>query len=275
MIIYADILFLVNLIADWFLIIACGRFLNVKYKRWRVLLASLFGAGYSFIMLANLNKWLLLLTKIVACAVMILIAYKVKNFMSFLRLTLSFIIVNFLFGGCVGALYLALDTDKIYSDFSGVYFDISPLMLIVFIVISYVVVVLSGKLISVRRRNKESFTVKVDMNGSTYTFCAFSDSGNFLTEPFSGYPVVFIKRGIIPEKDMPEVKRAILANSVSSSEVFMGFTPESMEIKGEKCFLKTKKVYICESDNILKNSHFDMILSEKIFESEECTENES
>ena len=270
MVIYADILFLVNLISDYFLIMGTAKFLHIKVRRIRIMLSALFGGAYSEIILLNLNSYILFLTKIAAMIVMTAIAFKFASFRVFLKINAAFFVVNFIFGGCVTALYLLTDSSVIYADIAGVYFNISPVVLIVFIVVSYLVIVLVNKFTMFRKRNSDSYLVKISLNGREYSLTGFTDSGNMLKEPFSGYPVVFVKRDIFSKGDIPDLKRAIVCNTVGGTHIVYGFRPANMVVKSKNLFLQTDKVYICENENVLNNSNLEIILNPMIFENEEC-----
>ena len=83
--VYIDLLFLLNLIYDFLLLMTVSVTLkrNINYKR--LLLGSLVGALSTFIIFFPLNKYLLLVLKIIMGLIMLLVTFKYKNIKYFLH----------------------------------------------------------------------------------------------------------------------------------------------------------------------------------------------
>ena len=83
--IYLDLLFLLNFIYDALLLITVSVTLKRNTKFKRILLGALFGAISTFIILIPLNKYLLLLLKILAGFLMLLVTYGYHDLKYFLN----------------------------------------------------------------------------------------------------------------------------------------------------------------------------------------------
>ena len=137
-----------------------------------------------------------------------------------------------------------------------------------FIAVSYGVIVFINLLLKYRNRNRETYTVTVHLGENGFKMRAFADSGNLLTEPFSGYPVLFFKSGVIPEKYQPELKLPVVCNTVAGDGLCYVFRPDFIDVEGESVSFKTDRVYICENPHILEKSTYDMILNCQVFREE-------
>ena len=85
MTIYLDLLFLLNFIYDLLLLLTVSVTLKRNTKFKRILLGSFFGAISTFIILIPLNKYLLLILKILSSVIMLVITYSFKNIKYFLN----------------------------------------------------------------------------------------------------------------------------------------------------------------------------------------------
>ena len=71
--IYLDLLFILNYVYDFFLLMTVSITLKRNIKIKRLLLSSLFGALTTFIIFIPINKYLLLLLKIILGTIMVII----------------------------------------------------------------------------------------------------------------------------------------------------------------------------------------------------------
>ena len=83
--IYIDLLFILNFIYDFLLLMTVSITLKRNTKIKRLLLSSLFGALITFVILIPINKYLLLILKIILGLIMIIICYGYKNIKFFIN----------------------------------------------------------------------------------------------------------------------------------------------------------------------------------------------
>lgn len=84
MTIYLDLLFILNLIYDFFLLMTVSVTLKRNIKITRLLFGSFLGAISTFIILIPLNKYILLFLKIMASILMLILTFGFKNIKYFL-----------------------------------------------------------------------------------------------------------------------------------------------------------------------------------------------
>lgn len=78
--IYIDILVCLNVIVNYFLLLASGKFLSRPYKRWRILLGAFLGGLYSlYILLPQLAQWFTILVELAMAATITLTAFGRKG----------------------------------------------------------------------------------------------------------------------------------------------------------------------------------------------------
>ncbi len=85
MTIYIDLLFILNFIYDSLLLLTVSTTLKRKISLKRILLGSFFGAISSFVILIPLNKYILLLLKILLGIFMVIITFGFKNIKYFIN----------------------------------------------------------------------------------------------------------------------------------------------------------------------------------------------
>ena len=105
-VVYVDVLVGVNLIVNYFLLLASAKFLTLPFHRGRLVAASALGALYSLvILLPAWNPFLSLLIKLIMAASIILAAFGWHGVKAFLRQTAAFYIVSFAFAGLMIAVW--------------------------------------------------------------------------------------------------------------------------------------------------------------------------
>ncbi|MCL2494579.1 MAG: sigma-E processing peptidase SpoIIGA [Oscillospiraceae bacterium] len=204
-VIYIDVLVAVNIFVTW-LLLACSVFFSaVQVKRWRLLLGSLLGgAGSLLILLPPAPWWLLLPEKLLLSALIVWAAFGFVKWRRFLRCFAAFFGVSFAFAGIMLALWITLKPEMMLYQNGTIYFDVSLLAFVIFACASYAIV--RGLVTLLRRRHPGANLCRatIHMPGQSVTLPAFYDSGNKLTDGFTGAPVAVAEyaalQGFLPEE---------------------------------------------------------------------------
>ena len=181
--VYIDLLFLLNLIYDFLLLMTVSVTLkrNINYKR--LLLGSLVGALSTFIIFLPLNKYLLLVLKIIMGLIMLLVTFKYKNIKYFLHNILYLYMTSVILAGFL--YYLKLE----FKNLSYLLIlSIAPLILYLYIkeqkdlksIVNYY-----RKVIITLKNNQE-----INLTG-------FIDSGNKLKDPITGKYIILVNKNLI------------------------------------------------------------------------------
>ncbi len=199
MVFYLDIILLLNLIIDYFILLASSKFLHLQYKKWRLALGACVGACYTLIIfIPFLKDFHLLLTKFLISIVMVLISYGFIHLIQFIQTVATFYFISFLTGGGVFAIQYLLDIE--HDVINGVYISKSsnPFIVVFLIIIAFFGIWLfSNKSYKSMHRkiNIANKIVNVDIyiNNNIYPFIGLVDTGNRLYDPVSRKPVMIIE----------------------------------------------------------------------------------
>ena len=181
-VLYIDSLFFLSLLTDYLLCLAAGRLCGLKLKRLRYWLSALFGAAYAVaVFLPGLGFLAAPMIKLSAGLIMGLIAFGSER--SPLRYTAVFFAVSAAFGGAIWAISLA----------SGNPFGGPAALDGKTLVLAFALCTFFGRLLFRYRAKlpeKKRVEVRVAFLGRTAEFIALLDTGNSLSDPVTGAPVM-------------------------------------------------------------------------------------
>lgn len=286
MVVYADILFCLNLLVNYFLLLATGRFCQRRQKRSRLLFAAAIGAAYAMILFVRgLPPWVLLASKLLVSAAMVRVAYRYISPAQLFKEYVVFFTVNFLFAGLMLALWLfCAPTGMVFSN-GVVYFNISAVMLVSFTAIAYALAELFSRLYRKQGVDTAMYTVTVELNQKQTLLTGFFDTGNTLKEAYTGYPVAVCNyeslRGILPQSmeeifrgppdDLERLERLVKADAgkfklipytaVGFSGILPAFRPDRMVLQKGPYNFEVENIYIAVSQQRLSGGNYDMLLN--------------
>ncbi|MGG3452938.1 MULTISPECIES: sigma-E processing peptidase SpoIIGA [Paenibacillus] len=221
MIVYIDLLFLMNLLIDASLLLVTAWMRKQKIIFWRLALSAGVGAMYVVMMfLPELSFLYTFLVKFLFSVVMLWLAFGFGSLQNYLRNMGAFYIVNFAAaGGILGVHYLLQDSGEIwsgiwYSASGGLSFSIK--IGAFFILVCFFVVLFWFKRVIAARQRQErihSFLAEMEVRiGDTTIACTgLIDTGNQLTDPLSRLPVTVMEASLW-ERVLPPSYRGKLAD---------------------------------------------------------------
>ena len=257
-IIYGDVLFLINFSMDFLSLFIVSKLLHRQTAVLQMLLSAAIGAiyGVAAVVLEG-SLWLGLLINIAVSLLMCYIAFGKQ----LLRCTALFYTVGFVLGGSVTAVFSLINRMRGEGQISvngGVVTlpgEIPLGWMAATALVTGAAAVLGGRFAALR---KAASIVKVCVSdgGRSVTFSALTDSGNMLREPIGGAPVivlsserlmsllpddlrpVFGENGIgkVDEIDITKLRkvRFIPAEGVCGTGVMVGYMPDLVDIGGIK-----------------------------------------
>lgn len=261
--IYVDVLIFVNFIISLLLIKACDSLLRNKAKAIRIILASFVCSLSSLaIFIPPIGFWLNLLLKLTTAFVVTICAFGIKNIKKLLINCTAFFLISISFAAIMMAVWMAISPAIMTVSNGSVYFDVSPIVLIVGSLGCYGVITLLEKLFAKRLPNEMCFDILVTVNGITVKIPAMLDTGNTLTDPISGCPVIVAQYDALKplmgrdnstkaiwinggnaasqvlSSDWKRRYRCISFSSVGGSGLLSGFKPDSAFITVDKIIHK-------------------------------------
>lgn len=187
-VIYADILVTINLAVDYLLLFAAARIAGAEYRRLYGLLGAAVGALYSLIILFDLPAFVLGATRLAVSSLMVLITFGKRNFSEFIRLLFIFYICSFLFSGFMMLINSFLHADSFFAGNGIIYFEFSAVGIVLSGTAAFLVTELLRRLF--RRGEPEgTCSIRIFYGGKSAVLKGFTDTGNDLSDPFTGAPV--------------------------------------------------------------------------------------
>lgn len=254
--VYIDILIGVNLIINYFLLLVTSKFLYLKFKTSRLILGEILSGIYSlYIFLPDCSAPISLAVKILMAASIVGTVFGFKNFKIFIKSIICFFTTCFAFSGIMFALWYIFRPHGMVMNNGVVYFNISPIILIVSTLISYMIIEFSNKILE-RRENKNLICdIFVKLKDKSFKVKAKVDTCNSLKEPFSNLPAVIISKKVV-EENFPD-----FFNYTSSAETFadngnlkIRFIP-FQTVSGDGLFPAFKPEFIKINSNVQKQAY--------------------
>lgn len=236
MVVYADILVLVNFVVDYFLLLLSSRFVQKKPRLWRMLTGAAAGGVFSlYIFLPQTNFLLQSLVQILMCIILCLVTFGFGDIKAFFRNTAVLFVVNFAYSGAMIAVWIVFKPYGMVINNSVVYFNVSPIFLILFSVIGYFVVLLLRKLLKKNFSQNTYCDVTVCCSSNSLNLCGIVDTGNSLTDVFGISQILITEQGVVDalmgeEKQNPTRFRKIPCGTITSERLLDGYRIDCAEV---------------------------------------------
>jgi len=209
-VIYIDLLFLLNLIANYLLLLGVGRITGSLLHRGRIAAGAVLGAMYAVAVFLPGMGWATAWPcKIASGILMVLIAYGGQP--GLLRVTILFFAASAALAGMVLGVELLGNTTLTVRN--GVFYSQVDLrLLLVLFVLCYFLLSLIFRRMA-RHSKRELVELEIEVLGKQFRLTALKDSGHTLTDPATNKPVVVADRrclqSVIPE--LPDVDEPVEA----------------------------------------------------------------
>lgn len=194
MVVYVDVLIVLNLYINYFLIRAALLFMRQTKPRTRCVMSALIGAlGALVILLPELPFAVIMLEKIALGALMVFILLGKQKPADFAIHLLFFLVISFTFAGVMLALWtFAAPFGMVYSN-GTTYFNIPLAAIAAFTAAAYFLVRLIRFFADKRIHCNKICVVKISLSNREIQLRGLSDTGNELCDIFSGKPVVICR----------------------------------------------------------------------------------
>lgn len=244
MIVYVDVLIVINILVNYFMLLAVKVISRMDTTRIRILLGSVIGGLSSLLLFLDDLGVIMTLLKILSAVLMSVVTFGIKPIKKLIKATFWLFAICFVFGGIMLAIYIFTEIDIMLYSNGIIYFDIDITFLVICSVIAYVVITLISKLTDKKAPKSKEYYIKITTDKKTISCQALMDTGNNLREPFSNYPVILVDKTIFTELfDENDKIRIIPVSTISGETLVKAYRPTQIEI-GD---YKTDRVYIAES----------------------------
>ncbi len=273
-VIYIDVLIVLNIIITFLLLFTTSKIIKIFPSGGRFTLASILGGFSSLIIFApEMGFFLSLFTKLLFSVIIVVCAYKPRSFSAILRETAYFFAVNFIFAGIM-LFASSLPGISLVSYNNGVaYVNLSFFSLIASCLVCYGVTFLLGRFSKYKGVVCEVLGAEVILDGKSIQSTAISDTGNNLTDPYTGKPLIVSDKNtlapILPENirlyfqdgKYPESVRLVPCRTVSGTSLMPCFRADKIIIRGEKIHIESVNCDIAVSEQPLT----EIILPSSLF----------
>lgn len=194
-VVYGDVLLIINFCMDYLALYITSYLLRIKYNLSNVVLAALVGALYSLVCIIANNESLCI--AIIVAVLMCLIAFYGSSMKYLIYEIVVFFAVNFLLGGGMTAVFNLFNSMgnrrelMLYGELHTIDSNLpTKVFMLGFSVIAVLAITFSK--VMTKESHSEKSEISITISNDTAFFTVREDSGDLLTEPISGDPVIFL-----------------------------------------------------------------------------------
>lgn len=270
MVVYIDVLIILNVYITYFILRCCSRFFHEDYKLFRLITASVSGGISSLTVLLDNSFPLALFARLLSVGITVVIAFGFKGAVRFFEKVVFCFGISMLICGGAEVIGESLETGFISSVGGYPYMNISVIVLLAATIIIYGMICFLRRLIDKGNAEKSIYLI-IENNGRRIKISAFSDSGNNLVDFLTGMPVIVCSstaiKEILPDNILSETElkgiRLIPWHSVSGGGIIRAFKPDSIAavFNGEE---KSLNALIGITEKECFNKETDAIINPKL-----------
>ncbi|UKS30268.1 sigma-E processing peptidase SpoIIGA [Paenibacillus sp. HWE-109] len=230
MVVYADLIFLLNFLMDAAMLIVTAKTRKISFKWWRIVGSSFLGAAYVVIMFLPVPLFLFTFSvKCMFCIGMIMTAFGFGSLQNLLRNLGTFLLVNFaVAGGMFGIHYVLASSSDVMN---GIVFTQSGVALfqlnigsMLFVLALLIPLLWWFKTVFQSTKQREvmtSFLAEITIHVGDYTASCkgLIDTGNQLYDPLTRTPVMVMEVSewgdVFPEEWLKRIRSADVDQIIS------------------------------------------------------------
>ena len=247
--VYIDVLVTVNIFTDFFLLLYVKRFLSIRARLFRLILGSLIGGILSLTaLLPKLPTGLNIILDIIFASIIVFFSFGRTNIKNYIKRVAVYFGISFFFCGIMIFIYTAFKPKGMAIFNDVVYFDISPVLLIILTLICYYILRLIRRLTK-GDIGKSVCSIEAWFNGQSVTFSAVLDTGCNVKEPFSSLYVIIAEKELLKDITLDTDKiRVIPFDSLGGKGLLKGYMPDKLTVNG-----KEVNAYIGICENVINS----------------------
>lgn len=247
--IYIDILFCLNFIIDYIILLSVRKFLSLAASRKRLLLGAMTGGICSFvILLPSLPSGLSVLIGILTACIVVTATFYPMSRKKFIKTSAAFFLISFCYCGAMIALWIFFSPNNIVIRNNSVYIAVSPTVLVITTLFCYVILRVIMRITGRGVPDKLRCRVIVEYNGIKKETDGTIDTGNTLKEPFSGECVIVARTEIFRDMFDAEAYMKMTENSEKFNKNVRLIPFGSVGGKGIIPAIKPDKVRVISGD---------------------------
>ncbi len=261
--IYIDILFCVNFVIDYIILLTVKKFMSLHCKRRRLFLGAAVGGISSFIiLLPPISSGLSMVVSFLTACMVAAAAFVPIEKVRFIKTAAAFFLISFGYCGAMIAIWMIFSPGNIVIRNNSVYISMSPINLVITTLICYVILRVIMRITGRGDIGNTACILKIRYKDMEISCRGKVDTGNSLKEPFSGDMAIVVRQEIF--NNFPELRnielsgemsgsiRMIPYSSVGGEGVMAAFRAENICIQmGERRFDVSAYIAICKNGRIV------------------------
>ena len=287
--IYIDVLFLINLYINYFILLSSKRISGLNCKKIRLLLTSFLGAAISVIyFFCSFGLIFDIFFKIFSSVILVITAFGIRPIKKVAKAFLSVLFISLVYAGLFFAITVSFNQPWIVYRSGIIYLNLSVAVIIVMTLVSYSLIAVFDYIIT--KTGKEGYADLILIAFQKKVLLkAMVDTGNSLKDCFTGKPVIVCEyeavKNIIPEtlkgifhtdtkkiisnislidKKLSGKIRLVPFHTIGGNGLLPCFKPDELSITiGGKTYT-TNELYIGVYPKNLSNGEYQAILHPKI-----------
>lgn len=253
--VYLDLVMILNFFFDFILLLSVSVLLRRNVSIYKILLGSFLGGLSILFLFININSLELLIFKIIISIIMVLISFGYKSLKYTFKNLLYLYTASIILGGFLYFLNIEFSYKQNGLIFINNGLSINVIFLIIFCPIIIYIYVKQG--LWLKNNYSNYYKINIYINNNKYSFNAFLDTGNTLTEPITNKPVILIDKKVKYEKFF-----FIPYKSVNNNGLIKCVKADKIEINGKFKY----KVIVGLLDEKIKIDGIDCLLNKKLLE---------
>ncbi len=229
-VVYIDVLWTVNTYMTWLMLSLTGALTHTGGEPIKRALASAIGGLSSLIILIPARgamAALVILIKLLSCLLINAVAFFGRSARRIALLSVAFAGANLLVCAAVESVQRLIGANTVVVSGGYIYFDISPVNLILTTAVIYFVICRISAMFSSKLSRAGSYRVEFTLGQKLYSLDGYADTGNNACDLFSGLPVIIctgveiVPRGFV---------RAVPYKTVSGEGILYAAAPECLTL---------------------------------------------
>jgi len=185
--IYIDIVFMINFMFDFLLLLTVNIVLKRNTKLKRIFIGSLIGGLSIFLLFINLNSFELFLFKIIISILMIIITFGKNNFF---KNIIYLYFISIILGGFLYYLNMEFSYKNSGLVFFHNGFSINFFLLIILSPIIFYIYIKQAK--DLKIINSYQYNISFTYRRKKYNYLGYIDTGNKIYDPYTHKPVILL-----------------------------------------------------------------------------------
>ncbi len=246
-----------NFFFDFILLLSVSILLKRNIKIKYLLLGSLIGSISMFMLFLSINRFELIIFKIIVSILMIITSFGYNN----IKYTIKNIIYLYLLSIILGGFLYMINNSFDYHNGLVLYNEGISINIIFIIIVTPILLYINIKNIHISKKYNLYYRVLIYINNNVIETTAYLDTGNNLVSPYTFRPVILLKN---KSPVFDDLKYTIIPyNTIDNVGYIKGYKPDKVYIEGiGECY----KVIVGLIDMDICMDGVDCILNTKILE---------